>query len=215
MNVKKILCVPKSLLYNLAIFGWGGVKLPILFSNNVRIKGIRRKCITVNSNQGRVFLGFKGVDGIQPFKKTYIIIGKTGEIEFKGNAFVAEGTTIRVDNGVCTFGKNFSCNTNCFISCTEKVTFGDNCLLGWNVNVRDSDGHTIILNGIEQASLKSVKIGRDVWIAANVDILKGVTIGDANVIGYRSCVTKSVNEEHCIIAGYPAKIVRREINWKR
>ena len=24
MNIKKILCVPKSLLYNLAIFGWGG-----------------------------------------------------------------------------------------------------------------------------------------------------------------------------------------------
>lgn len=87
--------------------------------------------------------------------------------------------------------------------------------MGCYVNVRDSDGHTIILNDVEQVSLKSVEIGKDVWIAANVDILKGVTIGDANVIGYRSCVTKSVNEEHCIIAGYPAKVVRREIDWKR
>ena len=133
-----------------------------IFSNNVRIKGI------------------------QPFKKTNIIIGKTGKIEFAGKAFIAGGTTIRVENGVCTFCANFSCNTNCFISCTEKVTFGDNCLLGCYVNVRDSDGHTIILNDVEQVSLKSVEI-----------------------------VTKSVNEEHCIIAGYPAKVVRREIDWKR
>ena len=171
--------------------GGGGGAASDIFSNNVRIKGI------------------------QPFKKTNIIIGKTGKIEFAGKAFIAGGTTIRVENGVCTFCANFSCNTNCFISCTEKVTFGDNCLLGCYVNVRDSDGHTIILNDVEQVSLKSVEIGKDVWIAANVDILKGVTIGDANVIGYRSCVTKSVNEEHCIIAGYPAKVVRREIDWKR
>lgn len=189
--------------------------MPILFSNNVRIKGIRRDCITVNGSQGRVFCGFKGSDGIQPFKKTYIIIGRTGKIQFKGKAYITEGTTIRVNNGVCTFGENFSCNANCFISCTEKVTFGDDCLLGWNVNVRDSDGHTIILNGIEQASLKPVEIGRDVWIAANVDILKGVTIGDSNVIAYRSCVVRSVLEENCIIAGYPAKIVREKIDWKR
>lgn len=202
-------------MYNITLFGIEGFKLPILFSNNVKIKGLRRNCIKVNHNKGRVFCGLNGVDGIQPSKKTTLIIGKMGGIEFKGDAFIASGTTIRVDKGICTFGENFSCNTNCFISCTEKVTFGNNCLLGWNVNIRDSDGHSIFSEGVKKESLKSVKIGNNVWIGANVDILKGVTIADFNVIGYRSCVTKSINEQHCIIAGYPAKIIKKGIKWER
>ena len=53
------------------------------------------------------------------------------------------------------------------------------------------------------------------WIAANVDILKGVHVGDGCVIGYRSCLTKSIEDEHCLIAGYPAKILKRNIFWER
>lgn len=215
MDIKKILSIPRSLYFNIRVFGMGGVKLPIVFSNKTRIKGLRKGCFICLKPDRRVFIGFDGVKGLESNSRTNIVVGPTGKIIFEGSAFVAAGSTIRVDEGTCTFGDAFSCNTNCFISCTRSVTFGKGCLLGWNVNVRDSDGHTIITADGRKDSLKEVVVGDNVWIAANVDILKGVHIGNGNVIGYRSCVTKAVEDEHCLIGGYPAKVLTRNISWER
>lgn len=214
MDINKIMGIPRSLVYDLILFGKKGITLPVLFAKNTRVKGLRKGCIAVQKNKGRVFIGFGGTEGIQPAKHTNIVIGRTGKIVFEGKAVLGSGTAVRVDDGICTFGDNFSCNTNCFISCAKAVTFGNNCLLGWNVNIRDVDGHVILTKGEKGCCLKPIKIGNNVWIASNVDILKGVTIGNANVIGYRSCVTKSILEENCLIAGYPATVIKRGIEWE-
>ena len=50
-------------------------------------------------------------------------------------------------------------------------------------------------------------IGNDVWIGAQVTILKGVKIGDGAVIGAASVVTKDV-PENAVVVGNPAKIVK-------
>lgn len=114
------------------------------------------------------------------------------------------------------FGNNFSCNRHCFFACSKNITFGDNVLIGWNVNIRDSDGHKIYaLNETKKDnSIKSVEIGNHVWIGSNVDILKGVKIQDDCIVRYNSCVTKKIINKNCIIAGYPAKIVKENVNWE-
>lgn len=195
--------------------GGGGVKLPIIFSINSKIYGLRKGSIVLGNSKERIFVGFGGTKGIASAPHTYINIGSTGKIIFKGKAVISEGTSIRVDNGICIFGKNFSCNKNCSVSCTKSVEFGENCLLGWNVAIRDSDGHTIFKDGMKKESLQDVRLGDNIWIAANVDILKGVYIASDNVISYRSCVTKSFDERHCLIGGYPAKILQRNISWEK
>ena len=53
-----------------------------------------------------------------------------------------------------------------------------------------------------------VTIEDDVWIGANCQILKGVTIGVRSVIGAGSVVTKSIPAD-CIAAGNPCKVIRR------
>ena len=93
-------------------------------------------------------------------------------------------------------------------------------LLGWNVNVRDSDGHNIeydMASTLIQPNIKEPQctIGNHVWLASYVDILRGVGISDESVVAYRSCVTKSFNDEACLIAGYPAKVIRKNIKWTR
>jgi acetyltransferase-like isoleucine patch superfamily enzyme len=52
-------------------------------------------------------------------------------------------------------------------------------------------------------SFAPIHIGEDVWIAANVTILKGVKVGNGAVIAAGSVVTKDV-EPMCIVAGVPA-----------
>ena len=72
-------------------------------------------------------------------------------------------------------------------------------------------------------SKPSPVIGNDVWVGANVTILKGVSIGDGAVIAAGAVVTKDV-EPYAIVGGVPAKfrkyrfdkeIVRKllELQW--
>lgn len=52
-----------------------------------------------------------------------------------------------------------------------------------------------------------VKIGNDVWIASNVKIKQGVTVGDGAVLATESFVTKDV-PPYAVVGGNPAKIIR-------
>jgi len=52
-----------------------------------------------------------------------------------------------------------------------------------------------------------VKIGDDVWIAANAVILPGVTVGRGAIIGAGAVVTKDV-DPFAIVGGVPARLIK-------
>lgn len=54
---------------------------------------------------------------------------------------------------------------------------------------------------------KSLKIGNDVWIGSNVDILEGCSIGDGAIVGAKALITKDV-PPYAIVGGVPARIIR-------
>lgn len=192
----------------------GGIKIPILIAFDVKVSGLSIGKISIDSYNFRtVEFGFDGTPGIAE-DKGCLFIGKEGHIHFSGRCKFREGCKVRVDSGTLKIGNNFSSNKNCFISCSKGIDIGDNVLLGWNVNIRDSDGHTMIHDGKKMESLKKVTIGDHVWIASYVDILRGVAIPDGCVVAYRSCVTKSVDKKNCLVGGYPAKIMRENVDWE-
>lgn len=210
----KLFSVPRSLFYSVKLFGVSnGIRIPLWIAPAVKVHGLKKNAIKIdNIRHSKVFFGFGGSEGISANKSALIIVNDS-IIVFKGNANFASGTVIRLDNGILQFGERFSCNKNCFISCSDKITFGDDCLLGWSVNIRDADGHQVLLKNRLKASKRSVVIGNHVWIASHVDILKGVNIPEGCVIGYRSCVTKSITTSHSLIVGYPAKPIQNDIAW--
>lgn len=58
---------------------------------------------------------------------------------------------------------------------------------------------------------KKIKIGSSCWLATDVFIAPGVTIGNGTVVGARSSVFKNIPESKICI-GSPAKIIRDRIN---
>lgn len=58
-----------------------------------------------------------------------------------------------------------------------------------------------------------VVIGNDVWIGREALIMSGIAIGDGAVIGARSVVTNDV-EPYSIVAGSPARVVRKRFDQK-
>lgn len=57
---------------------------------------------------------------------------------------------------------------------------------------------------------KPITIGDNVWIAADVFVCPGVTIGDGAVVGARSVVTKDV-PPWTVVVGNPARVVGQRV----
>ena len=78
-------------------------------------------------------------------------------LEFLGEAQLAGGISLRADKGgSIIFGKNFTCNSYCFFAANKMISFGDNCTLGWNVNIRDVYGHSVCnKNDMDKKAVKT------------------------------------------------------------
>lgn len=98
----------------------------------------------------------------------------------------------------------------------SSVCIGDDCQLSWGVDIWCTDAHTITnLEGEPINFARSIEIGKHVWIGKDVKIGKNVKISDHSIVGWGSIVTKEFHEPNVLIAGVPAKIVKRGINWDR
>lgn len=146
------------------------------------------------------------------------IIGNNAVFVLQKNSVLHNTHFSIYENAVVNIGDSFTCYGCSFsIAGGTKLNIGNDCLLSNNIYIRTDDGHTIIDNttGIAYNKPADISIGNNVWICTKVSILKGVKINDNSVIALGSVVTKSFNESNIIIAGNPAKIIKRNIVWHK
>lgn len=210
-----ILDIPKTIYYNFKFFGPKvGFMMPLLVSHTSKIKG-KKGCFELPNGIVKPFMirvGIDGVEGVSSQRKEFLLISGEGKIVFDGKCSLSKGICIRT-SGIVKFGKNFYCNRNVTLICSKRITFGQDCLLGWDINVRDCDGHNIYQNGNIVNSSKEVIFGNNVWVGQGASTLKGVKIGDNSIIAQGSIVTKPFEDTNVIIGGYPAKIIKEGITW--
>jgi len=77
----------------------------------------------------------------------------------------------------------------------------------WSMNVPLYDIKGIVGVDGDPIIQSPIIIGNDVWIASNVKIKQGVTIGDGAVLATECFVTKDV-PPYAVVGGNPAKIIR-------
>lgn len=115
---------------------------------------------------------------------------------------------------VLIIGDNVTLNYNVHIGCINRISIGDNVLIGSNVFITDHSHGNV---SAEESNISpkfrnlyskgSVSIEDDVWIGENVSILPNVVIGKGSIVGANSVVTKSFSP-YSVIGGVPAKLIK-------
>jgi len=91
----------------------------------------------------------------------------------------------------------------CHLSAKRSLTLGRRAWVGPGSRVFDADQHDFDAEHPEVVA--PVVIGDCAWIASDVTVLRGVTIGEHSVIGARSLVTRDV-PPHSLAFGTPATV---------
>ena len=101
-----------------------------------------------------------------------------------------------------------------FLSSDSEIFIGSKVMFGPNTTIITGNHNTKVLGHyMYDVKIKNpdddlpVTICDDVWIGANVIILKGVTIGKGSIVAAGSVVTKSL-PPYSVSGGVPAKVLK-------
>ena len=101
----------------------------------------------------------------------------------------------------------FQKNGNYYQATDAKIYIGKGTWIANNVAIITAN-HDLINLDIHSEG-KDVKIGNNCWLASNTVILPGVVLGEHTVVAAGAVVTKSFEEGWCVLAGVPAKVIKK------
>lgn len=184
-------------------------RVPSTVGNKIDEFKKRRRCIVfdnavlypssrISNNQARESIVIGKSSRILAMLET---LGHGGRIEIGSSCFIGENTRIWS---------------------AMSVKIGDRVLISHDVNIHDSNSHSvsaasraehfkkIFSSGhpkiLTDVTTNSIVIENDVWIGFGSSIFKGVTVGEGAIVGACSVVTKDV-APYTIVAGNPARVI--------
>lgn len=167
----------------------------------------------VTLTKGSFFLNAKIVMG----SECKVEIGKTNPRGLRNLTVDMSG---QGKNKTLYIGDGCSCESMRLAMANESnlaVSLGKNCLISSNVTIRATDGHVIFETQTKRIVNRSrpVTIGDNVWISSTVTFLKGCSVPSNSIIGTGAIVAGNFEDENTVIAGCPAKVVKRGVMWDR
>ena len=94
------------------------------------------------------------------------------------------------------------------------ITIGEDCLFSSDIQLRTGDSHSVLnMEGQRINESQNIVLGDHVWVGTKAFLSKGAKVAPHSIVGACALVTKAFEEPHCSLAGVPARIVKREVDW--
>ena len=187
--------------------------------DNVEINGSDQQTIFMQGNNNHIIIE----SGCRISNTSFFIVGSNNKITISKNvSTMATEFHIERDNNTIFIGENTSMHgrgtktVHFALDEGTNVVVGEDCMFSNDIQIRSSDSHSILdLAGKRLNQADDIVIGKHCWLGLRCMLLKGTEIPDYTVVAGGAICTKKYTESNTIIAGVPAKVVKRDINWDR
>ncbi len=106
-------------------------------------------------------------------------------------------------------------NTNFSAIEGTKILVGKKCMFSSEINIQTGDSHSVLQDGVRINPSKDIVIGEHVWVGYRAILLKGSVVSNNSIVAAGAVIASSYNQEGCVVAGVPAKVIKENINWER
>lgn len=180
--------------------------------------------LTINGKNNKVRIGNIRFGGAKTLN--IVINGSDNEITIENGVYIRTlgitigepGNSPKAHDTSVHIGERSTFAQTCLMTIHShtRIEIGRDCMFSSGIYIQHTDSHPIYELGQEAHFnyADELKIGNHVWVGMGVNILKNVKIADDCILGAYSVIAKSFSEEHCAIAGNPARIIRRGITWR-
>lgn len=210
----------KTLIFNFRMFPFSiAIRFPVLLYGKVNISQTKTGNVVFKTNQKPHFGGWKiGLD-YDFFRGNHehsditrfivdgkLILGEYGRI--------ANGVLLHVRSGaILELGNDTLINYRTKIGCFEKIIIEDFVRISWESQIIDTDFHFLLQSkNVVGNCTAPIRIGLGSWIGNRVSVCKGVVMENYTTVASNSLVNKKfIGEEGIVLAGAPARIVKREV----
>lgn len=180
----------------------------LIINNNCSLLNVRMVV------KGEVIIGEGNfIDNAGLFKKLLINVNNGTVLIGKRNRLQSD---IKVRfGGFLTIGDHNNINEESEIRCDEKITIGNFNQLSYKCVIWDTNTHNIYPDEIrreltvkhypkfgyefEKPKTAPVYIGNDCWIGREVAVLKGVTINNSTIVGYRATLSNEIVQDNSTV----------------
>lgn len=164
------------------------LKKILLYIPAIKVYCEFKKSLT-NKVTFRQYISFK----FRRNKRIYWPVHSNSEVTHPENIYVGINT-------------NPGTRPGCYIQGNGGIYIGDYCRFASNIGIisanHDLYDHTKHNNN-------PIRLDKYCWIGQNAMIMPGVILGPRTIVGAGSVVTHSFPEGFCVIAGNPAKLIKR------
>lgn len=209
---------------NLFFLSFGKVSFLSRLNNNISYKGrCKVKVRFSKSSKNNNFEIEEKVKGSIRIK----VSGNNNSVKV-GTGCNLNNLNLRIvgNNNTVLLGKSCSFGNNCSINMTDltkestegkSLIIGDNCMISYDVDMRNSDGHPIYSSDCKNIIINhngNIKIANNVWIGSRVTILKNSIIEENTIVGACSLV-RGIVDANSVYGGVPVRKVKSNVIWKR
>jgi len=123
--------------------------------------------------------------------------------------WTSEGSQVEIQEHSHFAGKSHLAATE-----GKMISIGERCLFASEIVFRTGDSHSMLdLSGKRLNFAQNIHVGNHVWVGQHATVLKGTIIGNDCIVGINSLLTGKEYDSNCVIAGSPAKVIKRDVTW--
>ena len=179
----------------------------------IRVSGNNNKVYVLNSSiSSYLSITVNGDDNVIVINNEYVSFSLSLTLGQLIHGARTAGCSIHMCHGSVEDAHVFNLHSN------HNIIIKRGHMMSHGIKVWNTDSHPVYdvdsMRILNKPSSRNLIIEKNVWLGLNAVVLKNAHIPAGSIVGINAVVTKKFEEHNVLLAGSPARIVRKNVCWK-